>query len=189
MIVILSANANHSVEIPKELSLASQFGIPVVPIRVEDFEFNNALRYEFATRQYIDLFPLWERGMEQLVVRLRVLTKVSIDHNQLEQLRLCRIIESVMNRQPLHRLPFDAATRLIEEIALARESATDPAPHAASLLVLRARYFVRNGVGWRGPQREELLLQATQLDTKTAIQLAKVLRITHEDFVRTIQNA
>jgi hypothetical protein len=42
----------------------------VVPVRVEDVVPNDALAYEFATRQWIDLFKDWERDIERLASQI-----------------------------------------------------------------------------------------------------------------------
>jgi hypothetical protein len=54
----------------KELALASQQKLIVVPLRVEDVAPNAAFSYEFATRQWIDLFVDWEKAIDQLCERL-----------------------------------------------------------------------------------------------------------------------
>ena len=70
MILVFTSNANNSDEIKKEVVLASQHRITVLPVRVEDVVPNDALAYEFATRQWIDLFKDWERQIEQLTLRV-----------------------------------------------------------------------------------------------------------------------
>jgi TPR repeat protein len=66
MLLVFTSNANNSDEIKKEVVLAGRYRIIVVPIRVEDVAPNDALAYEFATRQWIDLFKDWEREIERL---------------------------------------------------------------------------------------------------------------------------
>jgi hypothetical protein len=66
MVMVFSNNANNSDEIKKELSLASQSKLGVIPVRSEDVLPSEDFRYELATRQWIDLFHDWERAMEQL---------------------------------------------------------------------------------------------------------------------------
>jgi hypothetical protein len=56
--------------VKREIALASQKHILVVPARVEDVTPNPAFRYEFATRQWIDLFEDWETGIERLVSQI-----------------------------------------------------------------------------------------------------------------------
>jgi hypothetical protein len=67
MILVFSANANNSGEIKKEIALASQNQMIVIPFRIEDVVPNEAFRYEFATRQWIDAFDDWERAIGQLL--------------------------------------------------------------------------------------------------------------------------
>ena len=70
MLLVFTANANNSDEIKKELVLAGRHHVTVVPVRVEDVVPNDAFSYEFATRQWIDLFKDWEREIEQLATRI-----------------------------------------------------------------------------------------------------------------------
>jgi hypothetical protein len=67
MVLVFTANANNSNEIKKELALASQNNLIVIPVRIEDVAPNEAFAYEFATRQWIDLFEDWEKSMAELV--------------------------------------------------------------------------------------------------------------------------
>jgi len=70
MLLVFTANSNSSDEMTKELALASQQKLIVVPLRVEDVTPNAAFSYEFATRQWIDLFVDWEKAIDQLCERL-----------------------------------------------------------------------------------------------------------------------
>ena len=70
MLLVFTSNANNSDEIKKELVLAGRHRVTVVPIRVEDVVPNDAFAYEFATRQWIDLFSDWEKEIERLAVRI-----------------------------------------------------------------------------------------------------------------------
>jgi hypothetical protein len=67
MVLVFTANANNSNEIKKELALASQNNLVVIPVRIEDVTPNEAFAYEFATRQWIDLFGDWESSVAHLV--------------------------------------------------------------------------------------------------------------------------
>jgi hypothetical protein len=67
MVLVFTANANNSNEIKKELALASQNNLVVIPVRIQDVPPNEAFAYEFATRQWIDLFDDWENSMARLV--------------------------------------------------------------------------------------------------------------------------
>ena len=70
MLLVFTANSNTSEEMTKELALASQQKLMVVPLRIEDVAAGEAFSYEFATRQWIDFFADWELAMDQLSVRL-----------------------------------------------------------------------------------------------------------------------
>jgi cell division septation protein DedD len=71
MLLVFTSNANNSDEIKKELVLAGRHHVTVVPVRVEDVVPNDAFSYEFATRQWVDLFKDWEREIELLATNLR----------------------------------------------------------------------------------------------------------------------
>ena len=71
MVLVFSDNANNSTEIKKELALASQNKVAVIPARVEDVVPAAALAYELATRQWINLFEDWESEIETLCERVR----------------------------------------------------------------------------------------------------------------------
>jgi hypothetical protein len=70
MLLVFTANSNTSEEMTKELALASQNKMIVIPLRVEDVTPNDAFAYEFATRQWIDVFADWEVAIEQLSRRI-----------------------------------------------------------------------------------------------------------------------
>jgi len=70
MVLVFTANANNSNEIKKELALASQNNLIVIPVRIQDVAPNDAFAYELATRQWIDLFDDWEASIARLVERI-----------------------------------------------------------------------------------------------------------------------
>jgi hypothetical protein len=70
MLLVFTSNANNSDEIKKELVLAGKYRVTVMPVRVEDVVPNDAFSYEFATRQWFDLFKDWEREIELLASRV-----------------------------------------------------------------------------------------------------------------------
>ncbi len=70
MLLVFTSNANNSDEIKKELVLAGRHQVTVVPVRVEDVAPNDAFAYEFATRQWVDLFKDWEHEIELLATRV-----------------------------------------------------------------------------------------------------------------------
>lgn len=70
MLLVFTANSNNSQEMTKELAIASQQKLIVIPLRVEDVAPSDAFAYEFATRQWIDLFADWEFAVDQLSQRI-----------------------------------------------------------------------------------------------------------------------
>jgi hypothetical protein len=70
MVLVFTQHSNHSEEVAKELALASQTRLRVVPLRMGDVLPNEAFAYEFATRQWIDFAAGWEPAMAQLRQRL-----------------------------------------------------------------------------------------------------------------------
>jgi formylglycine-generating enzyme required for sulfatase activity len=67
MVLVFSSNANNSEEIKKEIVLAGQSRVVVIPVRVEDVAPNEAFAYEFATRQWIDVFGDWEHAIQRVI--------------------------------------------------------------------------------------------------------------------------
>jgi formylglycine-generating enzyme required for sulfatase activity len=70
MVLVFSTNANNSEEIKKEIALASQHRVTVIPVRVEDITPSAAFRYELATRQWIDMFVDWDIALKRLIDRI-----------------------------------------------------------------------------------------------------------------------
>jgi hypothetical protein len=66
MVLVFTGNANNSNEIKKEIALASQNRLVVIPLRVEDVVPTDAFVYELSTRQWIDAFDDWERAINRL---------------------------------------------------------------------------------------------------------------------------
>jgi hypothetical protein len=77
MLLVFTANSNNSEEMNKELALASQSRLVVVPLRIEDVAPSDAFAYEFATRQWIDFFADWELAIQQLGARIEAATQVA----------------------------------------------------------------------------------------------------------------
>jgi hypothetical protein len=66
MVLVFSENANNSEEIKREIVLAGNAKLTVIPVRVEDVVPGDAFAYQFATRQWIDLFDDWDSQIERL---------------------------------------------------------------------------------------------------------------------------
>ena len=79
MILVFSANAANSEEIKKEVVLAGQSRLVVIPVRVEDVTPDEAFAYEMATRQWVDLFDDWEHSIQRLVHQLEAVAHIKSD--------------------------------------------------------------------------------------------------------------
>lgn len=77
MVLVFSGNSNNSDEVKKELVLAGQSRLVVIPVRVEDVAPSEAFAYEFATRQWIDLFDDWELSIRQLADQIEAVVQAS----------------------------------------------------------------------------------------------------------------
>ena len=76
MVLVFSSNANNSEEIKKEIALASQHRVSVIPVRVEDITPSQAFRYELATRQWIDMFVDWDQALKRLTDKIALIQGV-----------------------------------------------------------------------------------------------------------------
>src|SRR6202008_965255 len=50
----------------RELALADQHHLTIVPVKVEEAAPNDPLAYALATRSWIDTTPNWDAGMDQI---------------------------------------------------------------------------------------------------------------------------
>ena len=102
MVLVFSANANNSDEIKKEIALAGQNRLAVLPVRIEDVVPSEALSYELATRQWIDVFDDWERAIGQLLGQIAtILPPETADALPLRTAPVSRAANSAPARSPL----------------------------------------------------------------------------------------
>lgn len=71
IVFLFSKPSGESGEIKKELSLAGSLNLPVFPLRLSPITPSGALRYELATRQWIDIFPDREQALRTLVATIQ----------------------------------------------------------------------------------------------------------------------
>jgi hypothetical protein len=71
IVFLFSENSSQSGEIKKELSLGGSENIPVIPLRLAPITPSGALRYELATRQWVDAFPDPEAAFGKLLMSVR----------------------------------------------------------------------------------------------------------------------
>jgi TPR repeat protein len=70
MVLVFSANSQNSDEVKKEIVLAGQCKLTVIPVRIEDVAPDGAFAYELATRQWVDLFEDWENSIQRLLEQI-----------------------------------------------------------------------------------------------------------------------
>jgi len=74
MVLVLSANANASPHIPKEVERAVSRGVPVIPLRVEDVVPAKSLDYFISSVHWLDaITPPLESHLENLAATIRTL--------------------------------------------------------------------------------------------------------------------
>jgi hypothetical protein len=71
IVFLFSESSNLSGEIRKELSIGGSVNTPVFPLRLSPIVATGALRYELATRQYIDIFPDRDAALNKLASTIR----------------------------------------------------------------------------------------------------------------------
>ncbi len=71
LVLVLTEHAIASAEIKKELSLASSFGIAVIPARTQAITPTGAFKYELSIVQWIDLFDNWDHALDRLADRIK----------------------------------------------------------------------------------------------------------------------
>ena len=74
MVLVFTGNSNNSDEIKKEVALASQNHLVLIPLRVEDVLPSDAFLYELSTRQWIDAFDDWDRAIGRLAEQIGEVT-------------------------------------------------------------------------------------------------------------------
>ena len=71
MVLIFSANTNDSAEVKKEVVLASQHKLAVIPVRIEEVVPAEAFAYELSTRQWVDLFVTGEAAIARVADQIK----------------------------------------------------------------------------------------------------------------------
>ncbi len=66
MVLVFSTNANNSDEVKKELVLAGEYKLSVLPVRIENVLPSGAFRSQLTIRQYLDLFEDWDNNLAKL---------------------------------------------------------------------------------------------------------------------------
>jgi hypothetical protein len=77
MVLVFSESSNTSPEVAKELAVAAQHQVTVMPVRIADVTPGDAFAYALATSQWTDLFNDWSRGIDRLATSIVALVGVS----------------------------------------------------------------------------------------------------------------
>jgi hypothetical protein len=71
LIFLFSENSARSGETKKELAVAATLNLPIFPLRLAPIEPTGALRYELATRQWLDIFENPQQALRTLAETIR----------------------------------------------------------------------------------------------------------------------
>ena len=82
MVLVFSHNANASNEIKKELALASQYQLMLIPIKIDDAKPIEGLIYSLSTNQWVEIFPDIENKLDCVVATVKSLTEIIIRFEQ-----------------------------------------------------------------------------------------------------------
>lgn len=74
IVVVLSSHANGSAQMAREVALASNGRLLVVPIRLADVAPSKTLAHALGALRRIDVFDNWEAALEQLAERIEAVT-------------------------------------------------------------------------------------------------------------------
>jgi hypothetical protein len=117
MILVFSAHTNESEEVQREIALAGQYRSMVVPVRIENVVPNDAFTYQFATRQWIDLFEDWDREIARLIASVEPVANTGPKPGTDE-----RTAETV-GAKPAPNAPAGSIHDVVPHIAPAKENA------------------------------------------------------------------
>ena len=77
MVLIFSENANSSLEIPKEIALASQNHLVLMPLKIDETEAVNGFEYNLATSQWIALYQDFDKNIEDVGTTIKMIMERS----------------------------------------------------------------------------------------------------------------
>lgn len=91
MILIFSAHSNTSSQVKREVQNATEAGIPILPVRIEDVSMSDTLKYFLGTQHWLDaLTPPLEHHLEELAGTVGLLLSRDVEN----------AIEKTMRPQP-----------------------------------------------------------------------------------------
>jgi len=74
MVLVYSQNANSSLEIPKEIALAGQYQLTVIPLKIDDVIPSGGFMFALATSQWVNVFPDIEMILDNVALQINSLT-------------------------------------------------------------------------------------------------------------------
>lgn len=79
-ILLISKGSNNSAQVIRELEIAADNGIPIIPIRIEDIEPTDAMRYYVKSLHWLDaLTPPLERHLEKIAASVQALLSIEAE--------------------------------------------------------------------------------------------------------------
>jgi hypothetical protein len=95
VVLIFSKHSDVSTQVKKEVALADQHQINVLPFRIEDALPTGGFAYQLATRQWINAFADWDKGLSDLVAALGLLNGADVAQHESSS------VDGVTPAQPL----------------------------------------------------------------------------------------
>jgi len=81
-ILLISKGSNNSDQVIRELEIAADTGIPIIPIRIEDIEPTEAMRYYVKSLHWLDaMTPPLERHLEKITASVQALLSIETEEN------------------------------------------------------------------------------------------------------------
>lgn len=153
MVLIFSGEANNSPQVRREVDIAFESDVPILPFRIEDVEMSDDLYYCIASRHWLDaLTDPRDDQIQELVLSVRALAQVDGDPDLVEP------------------APRERAPEVVEQVAPVAQPSPSPTADAGGLARrLRSRTGKRIAIGavgvaailavraiWSGPSTAEL---------------------------------
>jgi hypothetical protein len=133
IVFLFSTFSSQSNEIKKELSLGGSIQVPVFPLRLEPIVPTGALRYELATRQWIDIFPDAEEALDKLAETINEVLNRPADEADVEPDRISGALSSTM--VPAETVP--PSKKRVKEVSQPVLEANSPELEAVRVMLAR----------------------------------------------------
>lgn len=94
MVLILSSGSNQSQHVLREVGEAVESGIPIIPLRIEDVEPTEEMRYYIKTLHWLDaMSPPIERHLAKLTETVQAMLSVGVERQTLPEIHPEPVIE------------------------------------------------------------------------------------------------